>query len=146
MLRPRSDGVVTIRPPADADRAAFLAGRDAEWERWRGPGPDDPRPTAAIVVAGTVVGWVDFDREREWLGAGEVNIGYNVFAPYRCRGYASRAVDLLVAYLADCPDVHTATLSIDSDNAASLVVAARAGFIPTPTERSGCYFTRAVRP
>ncbi len=142
---PRSDGVVTIRPPVAADRAAFIVGRDSEWERWLGPGTDNPRPTAAIVVGQTVVGWVDFDRDQDWLGSEEVNVGYNVFAPYRCKGYASRAVELLVAYLADCTDVAIATLSIHPDNAASLRVAERTRFVETPTERPVRYFTRAVR-
>jgi RimJ/RimL family protein N-acetyltransferase len=144
MLDARSDGVVTIREPTARDRAAFLAGRDAQWELWLGPGSDDPRPTASIVVDGTVVGWVDYDDDGEWLAPGEVNLGYNVFAPYRRRGYASRAVELLIGYLGECTEVQTATLSIDPDNTASLRVAARTNFAPRPTERPVRFFTRAV--
>src|SRR4051794_12427555 len=130
---PRTDGVVTLRAPSVEDVAAFTAGRDEESRRWLGEGDDDPRPTAAIVVGSVVfgwvvVGWVDYDCERDWLRHGEANLGYNVFAPYRGRGYATRALQLLVEHLTDDTDIHTATLSIDPDNHASLAVAPRAAF------------------
>ena len=146
-LRAMSDGVITLRPPTDSDRAAFLAGRDDALARWLGPGDDDPRPTAAIVVSGDVVGWVDYAYDGEWLADGEVNLGYNFFPAHRGHGYATRAVELLMRHLADCPGVHTATLSIDRDNAASIAVAAKTGFSPAATDRPQLYFKRpTVRP
>jgi RimJ/RimL family protein N-acetyltransferase len=65
---------------------------------------------ACIVVGNRVVGWVDFDVDREWLEPGEINIGYNVFAADRGNGYATRAVQLLMHHLAMRTDHHTATL------------------------------------
>jgi RimJ/RimL family protein N-acetyltransferase len=116
-----------LRAAEPADVPALLGGRDADWERWLGPGEDEPRPTACIVVGGEIVGWVDFDTDRDWLGPGEVNIGYNVFAPHRRRGYARRAVLLLAAWLADNTYVHRAYLAVDAENVASLGVARAVG-------------------
>jgi RimJ/RimL family protein N-acetyltransferase len=144
MHRVLSDGVVTIRPLEEGDAARLIAGRDEEWRRWLGPGSDDPRPTACIVVAGEVVGWVDYDTDGEWLRAGEVNIGYNVLAPHRGNGYASRAVELLIRYLDASTAFRTATLRIDPGNRASLAVAARTGFIPRGNVDGSRYFQRSV--
>jgi RimJ/RimL family protein N-acetyltransferase len=144
VLRALTDDVVTIRPPEDGDSAWLIAGRDEAWQRWLGPGSDNPRPTACIVVAGEVVGWVDFDTDRWWLKPGEVNVGYNVFAPYRGKGYATRAVELLVRYLDQSTPFDTATLLIHPDNAASLAVAAKVGFTPSGEVDGSRYIRRAV--
>ncbi len=124
----------------------LIAGRDAEFHRWLGPGADDPRPTACIVVHREIVGWIDFDSERDWLPLGAVNIGYSLFAPARGKGYATRAVMLLLEHLATQPDVDTATVLIDPGNLRSLAVAERAGFTERGIVDGSVYLTRPVRP
>ena len=129
-LRAATDGVVILRPPASGDRATLIAGRDDEFHRWMGEGDPNPEPTGCIVVGNRVVGWVDYDLERDWLEPGEVNVGYTVFAPYRGNGYGSRAVELLLRRLASDTAHTVATLLIHKENERSLALAARVGFTP----------------
>lgn len=124
---PISDGVVSLRPPRLGEEQVLIAGRDPEWERWLGPGEGQPRPTAVGLVGGRIVGWVDYDTDRDWLGPREVNVGYNIFGPYRRRGYATRAVRVLLGLLRDHTDHQHANLVIDVGNIASLGVARAVG-------------------
>lgn len=143
--RPVSDGVVAIRRPADDDVEALVAGRDAEFFTFLGEGSDAPEPTACIVVNGNVVGWVDFDHDRSWLEHDEVNLGYNVFGPHRRRGYATRAVLLLMEQLREHSDWRVATLLIHPDNARSLAVARRAGFVQVGDLDGNPYWKKQIR-
>jgi RimJ/RimL family protein N-acetyltransferase len=143
-LDPISDGVVTLRRPSEDDRASFRTGRDDEFRRWLGAGTDDPRPTAAIVVDAQVVGWIDYDADRAWLKAGEVNVGYALFPSYRGYGYASRAVELLLRYLAGSTAFDTATLLIEPANTRSLAVAQRTHFEGHGEVNGGRYFKRSL--
>ena len=146
-----TDGDVTIRPPGPDDVAVLVEGRDdAETRRWL-PQPEEgsepsPGPTACIVVDGGVVGWVAYDTERDWLRPGEVNIGYAVFAPHRRRGYASRALQLLLAHLARTGEYHFARASIDRGNGASIGVAVKAGFTLVDSDDNGVDYLRAIEP
>ncbi len=135
-----------IRPPHPGDAEVLIAGRDEVFHRFLGQGSDDPQPTGCIVVGGAIVGWIDHDVDRAWLEPGEVNVGYNVFAPHRGEGYATRAVQLLMHHLAVDSDHRTATLLIDPANARSLALAARARFGPPGDLDGNPYFKRPVPP
>jgi RimJ/RimL family protein N-acetyltransferase len=126
----RTDGVVSLRPSTPDDAPVIIAGRDAEFRRFIGEGSAVPSPEYCIVVQGSLVGWVDHDRDddRWWLAPDEVNIGYHVFPPHRGRGYATRAVRLMLTHLSEDTDWGVATLLIHPDNAPSLAVAERNGF------------------
>jgi RimJ/RimL family protein N-acetyltransferase len=144
-LAPLSDGVVMIRPPTAGDLELLLAGRDDEFHRWLGPGAASPWPTGCIVVEERIIGWVDYDLDREWLGPGEVNVGYSVFAPHRGKGYATRAVELLMRHLENDTPHRTATLLIDPENQRSLAVAGRTNFRAWGELNGQRYFKRSLR-
>lgn len=145
LRRALSDGAVLIRPPVDGDAAVLIAGRDEVFHRFMGDGDDNPAPVAVIVVDDEIVGWVDYDVDREWLLPGEVNVGYNVFASHRGNGYATRAVELLLQHLADDTGYGTATLLIDRDNERSLALARRAHFDAHGELDGNPYWKRPVR-
>ena len=145
-LRPVTDGVVRLRASTPADVKAIVAGRDDEFHRWLGPGSSEPRPTACVEVGGTVVGWVDYDRNgHHWLAPDEVNLGYTLFPGYRGLGYASRAVQLLMHHLSVATPYAQASLLIDPGNAHSLALADRLGF-PRSGEVDGQVYRRRPVP
>lgn len=123
-------GPVTLRPFESADAPLIIAGRDAAFRRFIGEGSTVPSPEFCIVVEGSVVGWVDHDRDEDrwWLAPEEVNIGYHVFPAHRGRGFATRGVGLMLDHLRTDTDWGVATLLIHPDNAPSLAVAERNGF------------------
>lgn len=125
-----SDGLVTLRAPASGDAGRIIAERDDEAFRWFGPGGGNPAPIACIWVADELVGWVDYDRDddHDWLRPGEVNVGYCLFPAARGKGYASRAVELLLGHLARDTEHAVATLLIHPENTRSLALAGRLGF------------------
>ena len=127
-----TDGLVTLKAPRPGDSRLLVEGRDDEFHRWLGPGAEVPAPVACVWVGGQLVGWVDYDLDHAWLRPGEVNIGYYVFSAARGKGYASRAVELLLLPLRLDTQHTVATLLIDPENVRSLAVAAS-----SPIRREG---------
>lgn len=127
-----TDGIISLRLPGGADVPLIIAARDEEFRKWLGPGSDNPRPTACILVGYEVVGWVDYDHDHDhdhdWLAPEEVNIGYFVFAKHRRKGYAARAVELLLGYLRDKTGYTVASVLVHPENEPSLGVARRCQF------------------
>jgi RimJ/RimL family protein N-acetyltransferase len=145
-LRPMTDGLIVVRAPAPGDARTLIAGRDETFRRWLGVGDEKPDPSGCILVAGKIVGWVDYEIGHDWLRPGEANVGYDVFAPYRGNGYASRGVQLLMHHLAMRTDHRVATLLIHPLNQRSLAVAARTRFAPCGEIHGSRCFKRRVPP
>jgi RimJ/RimL family protein N-acetyltransferase len=139
-----SDGVVTLKPPRPGDARLLVEGRDEQFFRWIGRGADVPCPVACVWAADELVGWVDYDLEHDWLGPGEVNVGYYLFPEARGKGYASRAVELLLLHLGRDTDHALATLVIHPENLRSLALARRLGFLERGQVGGNLFFTRAV--
>lgn len=137
---------MTLRPSTPEDAPLIIAGRDTAFRRFIGEGSAVPNPEFCIVVDGSVVGWVDHDRDddRWWLAPEEVNIGYHVFPAYRGRRYATRAVRLMLAHLEDDTDYSVATLLIHHDNAPSLAIAERNGFERADDVEGRAFWRRRV--
>jgi RimJ/RimL family protein N-acetyltransferase len=145
-LKEVTDGVVTLRPPRSDDAELLVEGRDDEFFRWLGTGSENPSPVACVWVEGELVGRVDYDLEHDWLRPGEVNVGYYLFPLARGKGHASRAVELLLLHLRDATQHSVATLVIDPENAASLRLAHRLGFVEKGELERGLFFARELRP
>jgi RimJ/RimL family protein N-acetyltransferase len=139
-----TDGVVTLKAPRSGESQLLIEGRDDEFYRWIGPGAEVPRPVACVWVGERLVGWVDYDLDHDWLGPGEVNVGYFLFADARGKGYASRAVELLLQHLRRDTEHTVATLVIDRENARSLALARRLGFVEAGEVEGDLFFTRRV--
>ena len=139
-----ADGVVTLRAPGPGDAERIVAERDAESFRWFGPGGGNPAPFACIWVEEELVGWVDYDAdaEHDWLRPGEVNAGYCLFSAARGKGYASRAVELLLGHLARDTEHTVATLLIHPENTRSLALARRLGFAQRGEVNGEPFFVR----
>ncbi|HEY8107988.1 MAG TPA: GNAT family N-acetyltransferase [Gaiellaceae bacterium] len=142
-----ADGVVTLRAPEPEDVELLVAGRDEEFFRWFGAGATGPRPVACVWVDQRLVGWVDYDldADHDWLRPGEVNVGYYLFATARGKGYASRAVELLLEHLRRDTEHTVATLLIHPENARSLAVARRLNFVQKGEVDGEPFFTRDLR-
>jgi RimJ/RimL family protein N-acetyltransferase len=139
-----TDGVVSLRPPLPGDAKALVEGRDDEFFKWLGPGTEEPNPFACIWAGDQLVGWIDYDVERDWLAHGEVNVGYYLFPAARGKGYASRAVELLLLYLDRETEYEVATLLIHGDNGRSLRLARRLGFEAKGEVEGDEFFVRRV--
>ena len=140
-----SDGVVTLRPPQPRDEPALVAIDDEQYRRFMGEPSGTLNATFSIVVDGEVVGWIDFDRDhRDWLDHSQVNLGYAIQQRHRRRGYATRALLLMVRHLEATTDVETATLLISEDNEASLRLPGRCGFVDAGTIDGERFFVRRL--
>jgi GNAT superfamily N-acetyltransferase len=139
-----TDGVVTLKPPRRGDARLLVEGRDEQFFRWVGPGAEVPSPAACVWVGDELVGWVDYDLDHEWLKPGEVNVGYYLFPAARGKGFASRAVELMLLHLQRDTEHTVATLVIHPDNTRSLALARRLEFEEAGEVGENLFFTRQI--
>lgn len=148
-----TDDVIVLRPMCPADAGAHLAGEDQELVRWLNDGhastrvgveqwidrcvdswsSGSPRSTFGVRDArtGELLGMVEANTAADNLigiGDGEANLSYGLYPPGRGRGLATRAVELMCAWLGR-GGVETAVIRVDPDNDASIGVPVRAGFV-----------------
>lgn len=143
-----TDGVIRLHPLTQAYAGAHLAGEDDELAKWLNGGH-----SSAAAVRGAIdrfeeqwqtggprraFGVFDYDSEQligsieanlEFLGnPAEVNISYGIFAAWRGRGLAGRAVDLVSEYLRGATQARRVVLQIAPENHRSIRVAEKTGF------------------
>lgn len=143
-----SDGALTLSPLRLDDAEAHLAGEDEQLIRWYSGGPGTREgveaylrhcqqqwatggPLRAFAIrAGAeqiLAGTVDLRFEGEGLATGKVHVAYGLYAAWRGRGLATRAVDLACHYAAE-HGASTAVVKVEPGSPASARVALRTGF------------------
>jgi RimJ/RimL family protein N-acetyltransferase len=139
-----------LRPLTAADAPAMVAGEDDEIVRWLNGGrstlamtdaylsrvatwwaDDGPNYCFGIRLDDVLVGTMDAQTAQPYLSAGQVNLAYGVYAPWRGRGLAVQAVRLMLDFLAPRPGLKEAVIRTDVANPRSAAVASRAGFVWT---------------
>lgn len=73
-----------------------------------------------------------------------MNVGYYLFPAARGRGYASRAVELLLLHLGRDTEHAVATLLVDPGNVRSLALARRLGFSEAGEVRGQLFYARDI--
>jgi RimJ/RimL family protein N-acetyltransferase len=142
-----TDGAILLRPLRAEDALDHLAGEDeqiAKWlsggrstlatvqnyiarceESWRSNGPI--RAFGVFDCAtGRLIGSIEANLAL--LGPGEANVSYCVFAKWRGKGIARRALHLMGAYLRTSTAAREMVLRIACENSASMGVAENSGF------------------
>jgi RimJ/RimL family protein N-acetyltransferase/ADP-ribose pyrophosphatase YjhB (NUDIX family) len=139
-----TDGVVTLRPWRDDDVDAAVAGHDqviADWfgfpevrptreeqveaiARWRQGWAEDRATVNFLVEAeGTIVGNVEVRTKSDLIG----ELSWVLYAGHRGRGYAVRAVRVLIDWAFEELGLVRIEAYVNNDNEASKRVATRSG-------------------
>ena len=71
---------------------------------------------------------------------GMVELGYGIAEEYRGLGYATEAVETILAWAFDQPGVNSVAAETEADNAASRRVLEKCGFVPAGEGREGPRF------
>lgn len=151
-----TDDVVTLRSLREEDAEALLAGEDEENRKWLQGGKASTLEStrAWIKKASGLAAWYLYDHYafaiednangvlagiidvhagvdvESKVQAGEANIAYSVQPEFRGKGYAPRAVNLVLSFL-QTRGVEKAFIRANPENASSIRVAEKCGFAPT---------------
>jgi RimJ/RimL family protein N-acetyltransferase len=144
-----SDGVVALRPLSWSDAQDHLAGEDEELVRWLSGGPGTVDTVARHIAAAQhmwlaggptfsfgirsalddrLAGTIDVQLKPDHAPQGFANLAYGLYAPYRGRGWARRAVELAVRFLRRRDDTTDVLIRVEPANSASIAVANRTAF------------------
>jgi RimJ/RimL family protein N-acetyltransferase len=108
-----------VEPPVTTgSTAAYVDGVAARWR-------DGLQVSLAITVAGALAGGCDLDH----LDTRQADLGYWLARDARGYGYAARATRLLLDWAAASLDVTEVCVEVEPDNAPSIAVAQRLGFV-----------------
>jgi|SRR5262245_25836006 len=166
-----TDGVVYLRSMTGDDVDAHLTGEDDVTARFLSGGRSTTRTVAAwidrnreswatggairsfgVCEAATdrLIGMVEANLDLAGVRRGVANVTYGLHPDARGRGYATRAVELMLRYLTEATDTDVAVIQVDPANGASLGVPARAGFKCVGTRitepgQSSITFVRRIR-
>lgn len=147
-----TDGVIVLRPWRDEDIEVAIEGHDQEiaywfgfpvvhpsyeqhkeavdnWRTWYAEGRS--RVNFVVEHDGDVVGSV----EVRDMGGGTGSLSWTLYAGHRGRGYATRAVRLLIEYAIDALGMVRVEAEVEPGNEASMRVATRAGLRREGTKR-----------
>ena len=150
-----TDGVIRLRPFTRDDVDAHLAGDDEEQINWLNSGHPSTRQSVTDWIArnqhswehggpvynfgifeietATLVGMVEANADSQQLrgvNQGEANISYSLYPAGRGRGLASRAVGLVMRFLA-ANGFSAGIIRAEEANIRSVAVARRCGFEAT---------------
>lgn len=145
-----ADETIALRCLEVSEAREQVDGEDSDWVRWFSGGPGSiqgltewilqnqqewanggPRLNWAIHEVGTdaIVGNVEVNLDPNWLGEGDVNISYGVFAAHRGQGIAARAVRLVCRWLTEeVPRAKQAVIQAEPENEHSLRIPRVLGF------------------
>lgn len=144
------DGTVVLVPLRVSDAADHFAGEDAALVRWLNGGPGslegvrdhlqrverdwrgEGEPIYSFAIrdarSDVLMGTLDLQLEQPATRPGQANLAYGLYAPWRGRGIATRAVRLGCTFLAEHTEITGALIRTAADNPASAAVAVRCGF------------------
>jgi len=140
-----TDGIITLNGYELSDIDAHLAGDDIENQKWLNDFHKSTKETVERAIRNWQKDWVEETKRRTFavrdnsgnlVGGCEVRLkgkniadfSYWIFPKYRGKGYAKRALNLIVDYSFANLEVKRAQTYIDVDNVSSIKTAEAAGF------------------